>query len=824
MTTPRIVLSMGALQGEHAPERGIARYVTETTRALLRAGAPVAALGLSPHRPVPAHFPADLRDSGLLRWATQPLLSGLRREGPVVLHVFSPFELVPPVDALFLPAAAQPGAATTATFYDAIPQRHPAQYLDLWLARVRYDAAAAHLRAVERVFAISAHAAHEAVDTMGVDARRVVTVGAGASETFVPARLEGDPWPTLRNAVPGLREGFVLTVGGSDERKNVRRLLEALPHLPDDVQLVQVGRTDPAAREEWHRLAAAAGGRDRLLTLDVVPDAVLRRLYQACAAFVFVSLEEGFGLPVLEAARSGAVIVTSDRTSVPEVLDEPATTVDPLDPVAIARAVQRALHDDAYRALALAAAERAVARHTWEAVAQRMMGEWAALPLAPRARGRARVGIVAHVAGNGSAGGPEGRANLALAAAVAEHADVTVFAADPGALASVGDAPCTVLPAAALGTTVSPHTFDHVVHVVADEPTAAAAAALWRWPGVAMVPPSGAGAGLGIVAALPGHAAGWVEGEFDLVGERLAPAWRDGRTAGAADLPAGVPFGSAPLLARCPMVVAPSARDAALVQLDLATHGAAPAVAVVPPVVVAPAGDSPDGTTIVVLGPVDDRLWLLLHLTTGLHHTVQVFQQGPAADPAPPWNIVSRASTTGATFDQAWLAALRRAAVVVDLGAPWGRAAALEAVGHGVPVITTGAWAGGVPAGVVRRLEADASDLALLGHVLALAGPSPLRRHQLATADSWRRQSSPTAIAERLMDVLDGRPGLLDEPPPPGGAPSPWLTPPRSAVCRAEDLRRPEHLAWCGRLAEAPRASRKLWEYTAISTTLDGLG
>jgi glycosyltransferase involved in cell wall biosynthesis len=84
--------------------------------------------------------------------------------------------------------------------------------------------------------------------------------------------------------------------------------------------------------------------------LGFVPDATLAALYRMAAVFVFPSLYEGFGLPPLEAMAGGAPVVTSNVSSLPEVVGDAALLIDPLDPGAIADAIARILTDKALRA------------------------------------------------------------------------------------------------------------------------------------------------------------------------------------------------------------------------------------------------------------------------------------------------------------------------------------------------------------------------------------------------------------------------------------------------------------------------------------------
>ncbi len=131
-------------------------------------------------------------------------------------------------------------------------------------------------------------------------------------------------------------------------RKNVARILEAYRRLPVGVQAEH--QLVIAGKEGWRvgELVAelrSLSGKGRVRWLDYVEDGDLRALYQGASAFVFPSLYEGFGLPILEAFASGIPVVTSRSTSLPEVAGEAALMVDPTDSNAIAAAMALLLDD-----------------------------------------------------------------------------------------------------------------------------------------------------------------------------------------------------------------------------------------------------------------------------------------------------------------------------------------------------------------------------------------------------------------------------------------------------------------------------------------------
>jgi glycosyltransferase involved in cell wall biosynthesis len=174
----------------------------------------------------------------------------------------------------------------------------------------------------------------------------------------------------------GVERPFVLAVGGLEPRKNLGRLLDAWDLLPKTLR-------------ERHRLVMVTSAgwletrlRRRLAQLDRSGDVVelgglegteLAALYRGTRALVFPSLAEGFGLPVAEAMACGTPVITSDRSSMPEVAGAAAVLVDPEDTAAVADGVERVLTDDELRRDLRERGPERAARFSAEAVVPRLL-------------------------------------------------------------------------------------------------------------------------------------------------------------------------------------------------------------------------------------------------------------------------------------------------------------------------------------------------------------------------------------------------------------------------------------------------------------------
>jgi glycosyltransferase involved in cell wall biosynthesis len=199
---------------------------------------------------------------------------------------------------------------------------------------------------------------------------------AAALTTVAPlgvTTLENDePADAKNGAAQNLpKTGFVLAVGTLEPRKNLPRLVDAYARLPESLQaqhpLVVVGAH---GWETGETLEALRSLGERSLLLGSVSDAALAELYRRCALFCYPSLGEGFGLPVLEAMASGAAVITSNNSSLPEVGGDAVEYVDPFD-VASITATLRALLESPSRREALGELARERARpSTWRRTAE----------------------------------------------------------------------------------------------------------------------------------------------------------------------------------------------------------------------------------------------------------------------------------------------------------------------------------------------------------------------------------------------------------------------------------------------------------------------
>lgn len=195
-------------------------------------------------------------------------------------------------------------------------------------------------------------------------APRVRVVGEGVDPAWAA------PVGALPAEVQALRP-YLLCVGNRKPHKNLVTAVDVLHRVRaahPAMRLVLAGGGGEDA-DAVHARADALGVRGALVELRGVDDERLRALYAGAACFLFPSLTEGFGLPVLEAMAAGAPVVASDRTSIPEVVGDAGVLADPHDAGALAAGVLRCLDEPAFRAALVERGRARAAGFRWEAAA-----------------------------------------------------------------------------------------------------------------------------------------------------------------------------------------------------------------------------------------------------------------------------------------------------------------------------------------------------------------------------------------------------------------------------------------------------------------------
>jgi glycosyltransferase involved in cell wall biosynthesis len=343
---------------------GLGNYSRDVLRVLARHFPGHRYVAYGP-RPFPGRLPDGVEargpDSALGRlagsaWRVAGLAAQLERDGVELFHGLS--------GELPL-GAGRRGIRTVVTIHDLIFERFPELYpavdrrIYAWKAR----------SAVERaglVVAISEQTKADLVERYRVDPGRIRVVYQGCHPAFQAPPAPGADEEVARRL--GLPDGYLLSVGTVERRKNLGLVVRALAALPG-VPLLVVGRETPYAvevRELARRLGVA--GRIRHLPGLSVDD--LAAIYRRAAVLVYPSIFEGFGIPIVEALCCGTPVVTTRGGVFPEAGGPGSAYVDPVDPEELRAALAAILSGAARRDAMREAGLRHAARFRDEAVAR----------------------------------------------------------------------------------------------------------------------------------------------------------------------------------------------------------------------------------------------------------------------------------------------------------------------------------------------------------------------------------------------------------------------------------------------------------------------
>jgi alpha-1,3-rhamnosyl/mannosyltransferase len=231
-------------------------------------------------------------------------------------------------------------------------------------------AAQAAIQTARYLITVSEYAKRTIVDRFYLEPQRVIVIPNGLAKKFRPLG-EKDLHPIREKF--GLRKDFILGITSASPRKNAAGLLDAYqalePALQEKFDLVLVW-THGLWKKQLTQLLQIKGISHRVQFIENAHDDDLVGLMNLAGAFVFPSLEEGFGLPPLEAMACGTPVIASNRSSLPEILGDAAVLIDPTDVSAMAQAIRGILKNDHLAREYGRRGQSWAARYTWSQCAQ----------------------------------------------------------------------------------------------------------------------------------------------------------------------------------------------------------------------------------------------------------------------------------------------------------------------------------------------------------------------------------------------------------------------------------------------------------------------
>jgi len=371
--TTRIIVDLQASQMPGSARRGVGNYSTQLFAAMQRSignrelfalrselnPVPIGANLVEPGRCIDLPpFPdfGQLPDyEGGARDSTDSAFynASVAKLNPDVIHVSHVFEGLSARVALPGAVSKKSGQILSATLYDFIPLRFPGHYFADRRFEKWYRGRMRWLHQADVLFSISESTRQDAIGLAGLDPERIVTIHGGIADGF---RLSSDQIvqhrqdQSTRVKYSIRRKGFVLYTGGDEYRKNLVGALSGFAALDSELRanynLVVVCALTQERRAELQRKARSLGlADDDVLLLGYVPETDLISLYATCDLFLFPSLYEGLGLPVIEAMACGAPVVGGDNSSIREIIGRGEALFDASAPRDVAKTMARVLTD-----------------------------------------------------------------------------------------------------------------------------------------------------------------------------------------------------------------------------------------------------------------------------------------------------------------------------------------------------------------------------------------------------------------------------------------------------------------------------------------------
>jgi glycosyltransferase involved in cell wall biosynthesis len=255
------------------------------------------------------------------------------------------------------------------TVHDIIPLVFPEQHRSIQ-GTVFLHTYTSSMRRADLILTDSACSKADMVSRFGVPEKKITVAYLGFdAQLFRPDPAESSV-ASYSLGQYGITKPYLLHVGRAEPRKNLVKLVEAYDHLTSrrkdlDVQLVLSGPLGWGYEPLLQSLKKPSLQRRVILT-GRVPDHELAVLYRSAACFVMPSLYEGFGLPALEAMASGTPLVSSNRSSLPEVAGEAALYFDPESVEEMSAAMERLLTDRELRARLVATGLKRACQFSWQ--------------------------------------------------------------------------------------------------------------------------------------------------------------------------------------------------------------------------------------------------------------------------------------------------------------------------------------------------------------------------------------------------------------------------------------------------------------------------
>ncbi|MEX3620172.1 glycosyltransferase [Paenibacillus glucanolyticus] len=304
-------------------------------------------------------------------WFHQDLEEFLQEKKINIIHFTSPFMF-----DIEIPEINNKTMKISYLVYDLIPMVMKEDYFAKWPSHIQaiYINRSQKIKEADLILTISESSKQDIIEYLGVDSKKIIVIYASTNEDLYHPKATFKQRDLLEKELK-IEGPFIYSLTGFDPRKNNKGLIDAFAKISqkdNNIKLIIGGIKQSQEKSELLEYARKRSlDESNLIILGFVSEDVLVALYQECRLFVFPSLYEGFGLPVLEAMRSGAPVITSNCSSLPEIVGDTAELVDPRNEYELELAIKKLLSDETLRKKYISEGIVRSQKFSWRAVTEK---------------------------------------------------------------------------------------------------------------------------------------------------------------------------------------------------------------------------------------------------------------------------------------------------------------------------------------------------------------------------------------------------------------------------------------------------------------------